>query len=63
MKSRIGQKNTHMAGENLVALSGVFLYCNMARWNLSVARPPCGFVLSIIIPLIVLTPTSAQQLP
>ena len=43
MKSRIGCPNMHIAGENLVSLSGVFLYCRIARWNWSVMSSPLGF--------------------
>ena len=54
--------NTHIAGESFVSLSGVFLYCRMARWKASVPRSPLGPVLSVIMRLIVFTPTSAIQL-
>ena len=29
----------HMAGDNFVSLSGVSLYCSMARWNASDNEP------------------------
>ena len=62
IKSRIGRPNMHLAGDNFVSLSGVFLYCNIARWNASVLRSPLGLVFPVIKRLTVLTPTSARQL-
>ena len=53
---------THIAGESFVSLSGVFLYCRMARWKASVSSLPFGPVLSVIMCLTVYTPTSALQL-
>ena len=38
MKSRVGWPNTHIAGESLVSLSGVILYCSMTRWKTSASR-------------------------
>ena len=48
MKSRIGCPNMHIAGGNLVSLSGVFLYCRIDRWNWSVLSSPIGLVLPVI---------------
>ena len=62
MKSLIGLPNMHMAGESFVSLSGVFLYCSMARWKESVSMSPEELVLSIRRRLTVLTPISALQL-
>ena len=62
MKSLICLPNMHWAGEIPVTGSGVFLYCSMAFWNLSVSRDPSAFMLSISILFMVLTPTSALQL-
>ena len=62
MKSRIGCPNMHIAGENLVSLSGVFLYCRIARWDWSVLSSPLGLVLPVIRRLTVFTPISALQL-
>ena len=44
----MGQPNTHRAGESLVSLSGVFLYCNIARWKEYLSRLPSGAVLSVM---------------
>lgn len=62
MKSLTGRPNRHMAGDRRVSLSGVFLYCRTARWNLSVSMVPSGPVLSTIILLMVFTPISALLL-
>ena len=53
---------THIAGKSFVSLSGVFLYCRMARWKTAVSSLPFGPVLSVIMCLTVYTPTSALQL-
>lgn len=53
---------TQFAGDCLVKGSGVFLYCRMAFWNVSVARSPVGPVFPDISLFIVLTPISALQL-
>jgi hypothetical protein len=47
MKYLIGPPNMHMARDRFVFLSGVFLYCSMARWNESVSMSPEELVLSI----------------
>ena len=47
---------------SFMSLSGVFLYCRMARWKASVSSSPFGPVLSVIMRLTVFTPTSALQL-
>ena len=44
-----------IAGDNLVVGSGVFLYCRMAFWNVSMLMSRSGC-------LMVLTPISALQL-
>ena len=62
IKSLMGLPKTHMAGDNPVSLSGVFRYCSMARWNLSVFRVPPGPVFSMIILLTVFTAISARLL-
>ena len=62
MKSLIGRPNTDMAGDRPVSLSGVFRYCNIARWKASVSRLPLALVLFVISLLMVLTPISALQL-
>ena len=61
MKSRIGCPNMHIDGENLVSLSGVFLYCRIARWNWAVLSSPLGLVLPVIRRLTVFTPISAYS--
>lgn len=62
MKSRMARPNTHIAGDSFVSLSGVFLYCKIARWNASVQSSPLGPVLSVIKRFTVFTPISALQL-
>ena len=61
IKSLVGLPNMHSAGDSLVSLSGQFLYCSIARWNLLVSSSPLLPQLSIIL-LIVFTPTSPLQL-
>ena len=58
----MGRPKTRIAGDNLVFLSGQFLYCRIARWNGSKSRSPLGAVLSVIMRLTVFTPISARQL-
>ena len=62
MKSRTDLPNTHIAGDKPVSLSGVFLYCNNALWNLSVSRLPAGPVFSMISLFTVFTAISAREL-
>jgi hypothetical protein len=62
MKYLIGRPNMRMAGERFVFLSGVFLYCSMARWKESLSMSTEELVLSIRRRLAVLTPISALQL-
>ena len=54
--------NTARAGEHLVTGSTVFLYDMMALWKLSTSREPNLLVLSMMIRLTCLTPSSALQL-
>ena len=54
MKSRLGPSNTHIAGDNLVTLSGDLRYCRIARCKKSVSSSPFGPVLSVIKRLTVL---------
>merc|ERR1711895_103045 len=54
--------NTVKAGEHLVIGSIVFLYDMMALWKLSTSSEPNSLVLSVIILLTCLTPSSARQL-
>ncbi len=61
-KSLIGRPKTHCAGDNLVVGSSVLRYCSIARWKELVSSDPPRPVLSVIMPLRVLTPTSARQL-
>lgn len=61
LKSLIGQLNTHWAGDNFVAGSGVLRYWRMARCSALVSRLPVGLVLLVIIRLTVFTATSALQ--
>ena len=62
MKSLMTLPKTHIAGESPVSRSGVFRYCKIARWNLSVFSEPLGPVFSMISRFIVLTAISARQL-
>lgn len=52
----------HIAGDNFVYLSGVFLYCSIACWNESMSMVLEGPVLFIRRRFTVLTPSSALQL-
>ena len=61
LKSLIGQLNTHWAGDNFVAGSGVLPYWRMAHRSALVSRLPVGLVLLLIIRLTVFTATSALQ--
>ena len=62
MKSRMQRPKMISAGLTFDTGSGVFLYANRARWNLSVFRVPPGPVLPASIRLTVFTPISALQL-
>ena len=62
MKSRMRRPKMISAGLTFDTGSGVFLYANMARWNLSVLRVPPGPVLPVSSRLTVFTPSSALQL-
>ena len=62
MRSRTGLPNTHIAGDSLVAGSGVLQCWRTARWNASVFRLPLADMLPARSLLIDLTPTSARQL-
>ena len=61
IKSLMARPKMHIAGESLVSLSGVFRYCSMARWKVSVSRSSFEAVLSMSSRFTVLTPTSARQ--
>ena len=61
-KSRIWRPKRHMAGDNFVSLSGVFLYCNRALWKASLLRVPLGSVLPARRRFMDFTATSARQL-
>ena len=58
----MGLPKMHMAGDNLVLWSGVFLYRSMALWKVSTLMSPFLHTLSVISRLMVLTPISALQL-
>ena len=62
MRSRTGLPNTHIAGDSLVAGSGVLRCWRTARWNASVFRLPLADMLPARSLLIDLTPISARQL-
>ena len=62
MKSRMSLLNRAIAGDIFVSGSLVFLYCNIALWNLSVFSSPHFPVLSMIILFTVFAQTSALQL-
>ena len=53
IRSLMGRPKTHIAEDNLVSLSGQFLYCRIARWNGSTSRSPLGAVLTVIMRLTV----------
>ena len=62
MKSLMGLPKTIIAGDNLVAGSGIFLYWRIARCTASMSSPPLGPVLLVRIRFMILTPISALQL-
>ena len=62
MKSLMGLPKTIIAGDNLVAGSGVFLYWRIARCTASTSSPPLGPVLLVRIRFMILAPSSALQL-
>ncbi len=62
IRSFIGRPKIHMEGDSLVVGSGVFLYCKMAFWNVSMLIAPFLPVLPVMSRLTVLTPSSALQL-
>ena len=64
MKSLMGLPKTIIAGDNVVAGSGVFLYWRIAHCTASrsTSSPPLGPVLLVRIRFMILTPSSALQL-
>ena len=58
----MGLPNTQVAGDCLVAGSGVLRYWRMALWNASTSRFPSLPIFPEIRRLTVFTPTSARQL-
>ena len=61
MKS-LGLPKTIIAGDNLVARSGVFLYWRIACCTASTSSPPLGPVLLVRLRFMILTPISALQM-
>ena len=63
IRSLVGRPNRHVAGDCLVAGSGEFLYCRMARCTASTLMLPSAPTLPAMIHFTVLTATSVQQAP